>query len=123
MYLLVDPSCYENMIKVREYRAHIFCSSVSVFPTINKGDVIRLHRVITERRPKDGLSDFRIYREADFVIFPWNDNETPRSVGRFTFTEEDFAYVKRLKTWSLERYRNNTTTTAVEAKIITMNVT
>lgn len=123
MYLLVDPSCYEGMMKTRDYRVHIFGSSVTAFPKINVGDVMRLHRVVTEVRPKDGLRDFRVYRESDVVIFPWDDNDDPRSVGWFTFTEVDAAQVKLLKTWSLERYRRPTTPSIpAEAKIITMNV-
>lgn len=110
------------MVKKRDYRVHIFTSSLEVFPKINVGDIIRLHRVVTEIRPKDGLSDFRVFREGDLVIFPWNDQEKPRCLAnRFTYTEWDIAEVKRLKAWSLERYQTKTTT-GTETKIITLSV-
>ncbi|XP_057381586.1 uncharacterized protein LOC130704126 [Daphnia carinata] len=106
MYVIVDPSCYENMIKQREYCMHVFSSSLAAFPKIEIGDIIRLHRAWAEIRPRDGLTDFRVFREDDLVVFPWNDEEKPRcSAGRFTFTKEDVEHVKYLKNWSLERYR------------------
>ncbi|KAI9553110.1 hypothetical protein GHT06_021002 [Daphnia sinensis] len=106
MYVIVDPSCYENMIKEREYCLHVFTSSLAAFPKIDVGDIIRLHRAWSEIRPRDGLPDFRVFREDDLVIFPWNEEERPRcSANRFTFTKEDVEHVKYLKRWSLERYR------------------
>lgn len=121
MFLLVDPSCYENMIKKREYRVHIFGSSVDVIPKINNGDVIRLHRVVTELRPKDGLPDFRVFRESDLVVFPWDQSENPRAANRFTFTENDLSQVKHLRAWSLERYKQPALN-IIEPKIITLSV-
>ncbi|KAK4014816.1 hypothetical protein OUZ56_027326 [Daphnia magna] len=106
MYVVVDPSCYEDMIKQREYCMHVFTSSLAAFPKIEIGDIIRLHRAWAEIRPRDGLPDFRVFREDDLVIFPWNEEERPRcSANRFIFTEEDIEHVKYLKRWSLERYR------------------
>jgi hypothetical protein len=106
MFVVVDPSCYEDMVKQREYCVHVFTSSLSAFPKIETGDIIRLHRGWAEIRPKDGHTDFRVFREDDLVIFPWNDEERPRcSASRFTVTKEDVELVKNLKKWSLERYR------------------
>ena len=106
MFVVVDPSCYEDMVKQREYCVHVFTSSLSAFPKIETGDIIRLHRGWAEIRPRDGLPDFRVFREDDLVIFPWNDEERPRcSASRFTLTKDDVELVKNLKKWSLQRYR------------------
>lgn len=122
MVLLVDPSCYEDMVKKREFALHIFTSSLEKFPKISKGDIVRLHRANTEARPGDGRPDFRVFREEEIVVFPWDGREDPRYMGsRFTFSEEDAAKVESLKSWSMERYKNPIPVTT-EPKIITINV-
>jgi hypothetical protein len=128
MFVVVDPSCYEDMVKQREYCVHVFTSSLSAFPKIETGDIIRLHRGWAEIRPRDGLPDFRVFREDDLVIFPWNNEERPRcSANRFTFTKDDVEQVKSLKTWSLERYRKpietqQANTEATDKNPITLSV-
>ena len=123
MFLVVDPSCYENMVKIRDFRVHIFTTSLAVFPKIVVGDVIRLHRVTAEPRPDQRIPDFRIFHEKDLVVFPWNEQERPRCSGtQFTYTQDDIAQVQNLKTWSLERYKQHAVISTTEPKIITLNV-
>ncbi len=123
MYLLVDPSCYENMVKVRDYRVHIFSASLAVFPRIEVGDIIRMN-ALTELRPGPS-KDFKVFSESALVIFPWNDQERPRVLAsRFTLTQDDIAEIKRLKAWSLERSQHGALNPAVEpkSKIVTLSV-
>ena len=112
MYLLVDPSCYENM---NDFRFHIFTTSLGVFPKIFVGDVIRMYDV------KPNSLDFRIYSERDIVVFPLNEQPICSRIG-FTFTEDDIAQVQKLKTWSLERFKQHAVISNPEPKIITLNV-
>ena len=80
--------------------------SLRAFPKMEVGDIIRLHPAMAEIRPRDGLTDFRVFREDDLVIFPLNAEERPRCLSnRFIFTKDDVELVKSLKAWSLERYR------------------
>lgn len=111
------------MVKVREYTVHVFTTSLAIFPKIVVGDIIRMHRAVTEHRPRDEVADFRVFRETDFIVFPWNDQERPRCLAsRFTFTEDDIVQLKYLKAWSLERYRQHLPVSTMEPKIITLSV-
>ena len=102
--------------------------SLRSFPKMEVGDIIRLHPAMAEIRPRDGLTDFKVFRENDLVIFPLNDEERPRcSANRFTFTKDDVELVKSLKIWSLERYRKpietqQANTEATDKNPITLSV-
>ena len=112
-------------MKVRDFRFHIYSESLAAFPEIAKGDVIRMHYAVTEIRPKEKLVDFRIFRQTNLVVFPLNDKERPRcSATYFAFTEDDIAQVKKLKVWSLDRFKQqpHVPILRTDSKITTLSV-
>lgn len=122
MIVVIDQSCYEGTVKKCEYAAHIFASCMEKFPTFNRGDIVRLHRVIPDTRPADGRVDFRVFNERDVVVFPCDDRAEPRFMGNhFSISEEDIGRIQSLREWSpVERPR--TAVPVNELKLVTLSV-
>lgn len=125
MLLLVDPSCYDaSHVKTAEFSLHIFALTLENYPTVVLGDIVRLHRAGVEARPRDGKPDFRIHYEKDVVVFPWDPRREPTTAASgYAVTTEDLETIRRLKAWSLERYRQSKQAAGpVEPKLITLAV-
>lgn len=107
MICVVDPSCYHQTHgKINDIVLHIFASTLTDFPVVFEGDVVRLHRALIQETLQSNKLDIRIFSEKDVVVFPLDKRQEPHTAAaHYTITVEDMKTVERLLAWSLKYFK------------------